>query len=97
MSTPDALPPACALTEDLVSATVARTGYPPSHVRLLVEACVAYLLREYGGTRLPRPARLYPRAEILAAKAAGVPQAEICRKFAIGKSTLYRIVGGNES
>ena len=81
-----------ALIEDAVSAAVALTGYPTDHVRALVEPTVRYLMREYGGERLPRAPRVYPVEEIVAAVEAGTPRREVCRRYQLSASTLYRLL-----
>jgi hypothetical protein len=80
------------LIDDAVSAAVAITGYPVDHVRAFIEPTVLYLLREYGGERLPKATRVYPVEEILKAVRAGVPRRTICRSYRIGTSTLYRLI-----
>lgn len=86
-----------AMVEDLISATVAATGYPASHVRQFIEASMKYMLREYGGDRLPKIARTHPVTDIVNAINHGTPKREVCKRFRIGSSTLYRILLAAES
>lgn len=82
-----------ALERDVISATVAITGYPEAHVRQFVGAAVQYLLREYGGERLPKVSRLRPELAIVNAVVEGrVSKRAACREFGIGKSKLYRLL-----
>jgi hypothetical protein len=81
------------LLDDLVGATKAATGYHETHVRHFVEPAFEYLLREYGGERLPKiKSRSYPTDDILAALDRGLSKKEVCRRFRIARCTLYRII-----
>ena len=80
------------LIEDVISATVAVTGYPVAHVRPFVEATMHYLLRQYGGDRLPKPRRQLPVADILAAVDRGTPMREVRRRYCLGSRTLARLI-----
>lgn len=80
------------MVEDLISATVAATGYPAAHVRQFIEASMRYMLREYGGDRLPKITRSFPVEAIVAAVKSGKPTRAVCKEFGIGKSTLYRVL-----
>lgn len=81
-----------AMIDDVVSATVAYTGYPEVHVRQFVEPATRYMLSAYSGERLPKPRRSYPMDQIAQDLAAGVSMREVCRKYKIGFSTLYRLL-----
>ncbi len=84
-----------AMVDDIVSATIAHTGYPEAHVRQFVEPAFAYMLREYGGDRLPKATRRGPPVEdIRSAAARGLSRRELCKRFRISAATLYRILDG---
>ncbi|MGN6520499.1 MAG: hypothetical protein ACTHK2_13840 [Dokdonella sp.] len=86
------------MIDDVVSATIAHTGYPEAHVRQFVEPALSYMLREYGGDRLPKATRRGPPAEdIRAAASRGVSKRELRKRFRIGKLTLDRILGAANS
>ena len=82
------------LLDDLVSATKAATGYPEEHVRQFVEPATKYLLREYGGDRLPKleHRRGHPIEDILDALSRGVAIPDVCKRYAISRATLYRLL-----
>lgn len=77
---------------DVVSAIVAETGYPVTHVKQFVAPAMRYVLREYGGDRLPKVTRIYHEEAIIAAVRSGKPKRQVCRQFRIGTGTLYRIM-----
>lgn len=83
---------AAGIIADVVSAVAAETGYPVPHVQQFVVPATRYLLREYGGDRLPKVTRTYPEADIRAAVDGGMSLRKVCRKFGIGTGTLYRIL-----
>jgi hypothetical protein len=82
-----------ALLDDLISATKAATGYPEEHVRQFIEPAMSYLLREYGGDRLPKlEQKGYPVSDILAALSRGTSKREVCKRYRISRTTLFRII-----
>ena len=81
-----------ALIEDMVRAACAATGCSENIVRQFVEPAGRHLLREYGGERVPKLGKVYPISEIRGALDSGESLRNVCRRYDIGFSTLYRLL-----
>lgn len=86
-----------ALERDLISVARATSGYPEAHLREIIAPLVQYLLREYGGERLPKITRARPEDEIVRAVQNGMPKREACRYFGVPPATLYRMLGRSKA
>lgn len=84
------------LRAELVSAIVAETGMREVLAVPLADSLVAYLQREYGGSKLyiPAPSRMYPMLQIEAELRQGESPAGICRRYNISLRTLNRLFPG---
>jgi Mor family transcriptional regulator len=84
------------LRQEFITAIVGETGMREVLAVPLADSLVAYLQREYGGSRLyiPAPARMYPMLQLEAELRRGEPQADVCRRYNISHRTLKRLFPG---
>ena len=85
------------LTEELSIGAAMRLRTDSDSIRHVVDAVVAYLVEEYPAQDLYIPASVndgtYPIGAIQAEVARGESMRSICRRFRIGRQTLYRLLG----
>lgn len=84
------------LRQELVTAIVSGTGMREVLAMPLADTLMAYLQREYGGSRLyiPAPARMYPMLQIEAELRHGQPVEDVCRRYNVSARTLQRLFPG---
>lgn len=82
------------LTEELCIGAAIRMRTDADAIRPVVAAVVQYLIDEYPSQDLYIPGGVaYPLAEIQRDLAQGESVRSICRRYRIGRQTLYRLVG----
>lgn len=91
--------PVAALEAEFVDAVCQKTGLQPEFARSIVGPLVRHLQRRYGGDRLyiPASSRGYTQDEVkdyFVATSRDV--AATCERFSISRSTLYRVLGGED-
>ena len=86
------------LSEELCVGAALRLRCNSDEIRPIIDAAVAYLVEEYPAQDLYIPASLaanaYPVDAIRAAVVSGESIRAICRRFRIGRRTLYRLMDG---
>lgn len=82
------------LTEELCIGAAIRLRTDADSIRNIVGAVVQYLIDEYPSQDLYIPGgTVYPVEQIRRDLAAGLSVRSICRKYRIGRRTVYRLVG----
>lgn len=84
------------LRQEFITAIVAETGMREVLAMPLADSLVAYLQREYGGSRLyiPAPSRMYPMLQLEAELRRGEPLSDVCRRYNVSVRTLNRLFPG---
>lgn len=87
------------LTEELTIGAAMQLRADGDAIRPIIGAVVAYLVAEYPAQDLYIPACVhhYPIAAIRADLRGGLSVRSICRKYRIGRKTLYRLLDGDAS
>jgi hypothetical protein len=83
-----------ALRAELITAACAATGQTAEAVTIIVEPLVRHLQENYGGDNfyIPKPGRLLDLDQIYVDYLARIAEREICRRHAISRRTLTRII-----
>lgn len=85
------------LTEELAIGAAQRLGCASDDIHSVVSAVVSYLVEEYPAQDLYIPGgatqeQQYPIKELRAAVAAGESIRSVCKRYRLGRRTLYRLL-----
>jgi len=83
-----------ALKAELITAACEATGQSAEAVAVIVGPVVRHLQESYGGDRIyiPKPGRVLDLEQVYADYLGRLPEREICRRHAISRRTLSRII-----